>query len=94
MKYWNTRFEVWELLLMYLLKLGILVVGEYSSPLKGLWKLDVGVYSDWHLLCGEIVIGRATREDGRECLVQLRRAGLAVEVSGRMLELGLCMKNG
>lgn len=60
------------------------MVGEYSSPRNGLEKLDVGVYSDWHRRCGAVMAGRVVREGGRAWRVQLRRAGPADVVGGRI----------
>lgn len=74
---------------MYFPKLGIFVVGEYSSPLKGLSKLGVGLYSDAGRLCGTVTTAGATREEerGRECFVQLRKAGPAPEARGRIFAI-------
>lgn len=73
---------------MYLLKLGILVVGELSWPLKGLWKLDVGVYSDTRRLWGAVMTAEVSRLGGSGCWVQLRRAGPAVDESARIVTSG------
>lgn len=76
---------------MYFLKLGILVVGEDSSPLNGLSKLGVGVYSDCDRRCCTVTRAEgAMRAEGRGrvCLVQLRRAGPTPEARGRMVVSG------
>jgi hypothetical protein len=72
---------------MYFLKLGTLVVGEYSSPLNGLSKLGVGLYSDCDRRWGTLTtaVGPMRVEgSGRVCLVQLRRAGPAAEARRRI----------
>ena len=75
---------------MYFLKLGIFVVGELSSPLKGLSKLGVCAYSDCDRLCGEVTTAEAMREEerGKGCFIQLRRAGPAPQARGRMVASG------
>lgn len=72
------------------------MVSFFSAALKGLWKLEEAVALDslrrWELGEEAIVVAEAAarREDedvevGRECRVQLRKAGPAEAGTGRIM---------
>jgi hypothetical protein len=64
MKYWKTMLELVLLLLRYLLKSGILVVGLLPMPLKGESKDEDEVSVGWHLL--DEVESARTGSDGSD----------------------------